>query len=74
MLTSVSEEVECSAQSMCVTSDGYAARLQEAVTSIKLLAREEVWGGDEDEYEDSNDVIAILQRISTSRKKGKRRS
>lgn len=70
MLSSAAKELEFSVHCMSSSQAGYAARSKSAVSSIKLLTRDEAWalekgGGDgasEKAHENEWDVMALLRR------------
>lgn len=70
MLSSAAKELEFSVHSMSSSQAGYAMRSKSAVSSIKLLTRDEAWGmekvgGDgasDKAHENEWDVMALLRR------------
>jgi hypothetical protein len=76
VLSTVAEELEFAAHSMCTTIDGYSQRTLEKVESVKLLAKSETWSTDKgEEWEDAREVAEVLVRVCKSQKnKGKARS
>ncbi|KAH9947446.1 ATP-dependent DNA helicase [Amylocystis lapponica] len=73
ILSTTARELEFLAQSLCSTEEGYRARSREKIQAVKLLASADAWEKDNADFEDSREVIDIVQRIGATcmKRKGK---
>jgi hypothetical protein len=76
ILFKVASELEQSAISLCSTLEGYDSRVDAIRGDIKALSNLKRWDKDDDDFEDSQDILHCLRECSkmSSRRRDKKQA